>query len=228
MPNQLHQLETGLLLSGGIDSAVLLDQLLVDGWQVVPFYVRTGCVWQLCELKSVRQFLARLERPGLREPVVLNMPLDDLYRDHWSMSGVEVPDETSADAAVFLPGRNPLMLLKPAIWCAMNGIKHLALATLANNPFPDAMPEFFARFEAMLHTAMHVQVQISRPFEHFKKKRVLEMGHGLPLELTFSCLNPVEGLHCGRCNKCAERHRAFREIGIDDPTEYAEAGAASR
>ncbi len=176
MPNQLHQLGTGLLLSGGIDSAVLLDQLLVGGWQVVPFYVRTGCVWQLCELKSVRQFLARLERPGLSELVVLDMPLDDLYRDHWSMSGVGVPDDTSPDAAVFLPGRNPLMLLKPAIWCAMNGVKHLALATLANNPFPDAMPEFFARFEAMLHSAMHVQVQISRPFEHFTKQRVLQMG----------------------------------------------------
>jgi len=39
--------------------------------------------------------------------------------------------------------------------------------------------------------------------------------------LTFSCIAPVDGLHCGRCNKCAERAAAFRLTGTDDPTPYA-------
>ncbi|MCD4728936.1 MAG: 7-cyano-7-deazaguanine synthase, partial [Pirellulales bacterium] len=42
-----------------------------------------------------------------------------------------------------------------------------------------------------------------------------------PLELTFSCLSPVAGLHCGRCNKCAERQEAFRSLEMHDPTRYA-------
>ena len=33
----------------------------------------------------------------------------------------------------------------------------------------------------------------------------MALGRGLPLELTFSCIAPVAGQHCGRCNKCAER-----------------------
>jgi 7-cyano-7-deazaguanine synthase len=49
------------------------------------------------------------------------------------------------------------------------------------------------------------------------------VGDGLPLELTFSCLRPVGGLHCGRCNKCAERRRGFAEAGLPDPTQYANA-----
>jgi 7-cyano-7-deazaguanine synthase len=226
MPSLPHQPETGLLLSGGIDSAVLLGQLLARRWQVTPFYVRSECVWQASELAAVEQLLERLEQPGLRELVVFDMRLDDLYGDHWSLTGADVPDDSSPDEAVFLPGRNPLLLIKPALWCRMHGIAHLTLATLANNPFADATPAFFARFEAMLHEAIGGQLQVARPFEQLTKRQVLEMGRHLPLELTFSCLAPVGGLHCGQCNKCAERRRGFLDVGITDPTEYAAAPSA--
>jgi 7-cyano-7-deazaguanine synthase len=42
------------------------------------------------------------------------------------------------------------------------------------------------------------------------------------LELTFSCIDPQEGEHCGRCNKCAERRRAFATSGLVDRTTYAD------
>lgn len=216
---------TGLLLSGGIDSAVLLAQLLDRGWQVVPFYIRTGCVWQSEELKAVDRFLKMVAQPNLKDLVVLDMPLEDIYGRHWSISGENVPDDQSPDEAVFLPGRNPLLLIKPALWCRTHGIDHLALATLSNNPFRDATPDFFASFEVMLHEAMDGQVQIARPLERMSKSRVLEMGRNLPLELTFSCLAPVASLHCGRCNKCAERMQGFREIGLADRTQYFDAAA---
>src|SRR4051812_12804366 len=224
MQNQLDQPQTGILLSGGIDSAVLLDQLLGRGWQVVPFYVRAGCVWESSELEATRRFLANVERPALLDLVVFDMPLADLYGDHWSLSGADVPDEHTPDEAVYLPGHNPLMLVKPAIWCRMHGIGQLTLATLSNNPFSDATSAFFGRFEEMLHEAMGGPVEIARPFEQLTKNQVLEMGRHLPLELTFSCLAPVDGLHCGHCNKCAERRRAFLEVGVVDRTEYAAAG----
>ncbi len=212
---------TGLLLSGGVDSAILLDQLLGRGWRIVPFYVRTGCVWENCELRAVERYLAKLARPSLLGLVTLDMPLQDLYGDHWSISGAEVPDDASSDEAVFLPGRNPLLLIKPAMWCQMHGIEHLALGILANNPFDDATPEFFARFEEMMREAGG-HVRIARPFDRLPKHRVMELGRHLPLELTFSCLSPVAGLHCGRCNKCAERRAVFRQLGRFDPTRYAE------
>jgi 7-cyano-7-deazaguanine synthase len=157
--------------------------------------------------------------------VLLEMPLEDLYGNHWSLSGENVPDDTTADEAVFMPGRNPLLLLKPALWCQMHGIGRLALATLVNNPFDDATPEFFAAFETMLQRATGDEVQIIRPFASMAKPSVLQLGRHLPLELTFSCLSPVNGLHCGACNKCAERGQAFREIGRDDPTCYAGHGS---
>jgi 7-cyano-7-deazaguanine synthase len=220
MLDNSHAKSIGLLLSGGVDSAVLLGQLLDGGHQVVPFYVKTGCVWQAEELAAVDQFVARIARPGLMPLVQLEMPLGDLYGSHWSMTGAQVPDDHTPDEAVFLPGRNPLLLIKPALWCLTHGIGQLALATLALNPFHDATPEFFARFEAMLAMAMDARLEIVRPFAGLTKRDVLARGRELPLGLTFSCLSPVGRLHCGRCNKCAERRQAFFEIGLADDTVY--------
>ena len=221
MRESLQRPTTGLLLSGGIDSAVLLDQLLQRGARVVPFYVRTGCVWDDCELSAVGRFVSAIQHEELADLIVLEMPLGDLYGDHWSMSGMNVPDSQTPDEAVFMPGRNPLLLMKPVLWCELHGVPRLALATLANNPFDDATPEFFAAFEAMIGQATSERVEIIRPFERLHKRQVMELGRHLPLELTFSCLAPKDGLHCGKCNKCAERQLAFRQIEFVDKTRYA-------
>jgi 7-cyano-7-deazaguanine synthase len=53
------------------------------------------------------------------------------------------------------------------------------------------------------------------------KTDIIRRGRHLPLGLTFSCIAPVSRRHCGRCNKCAERRRAFVAAGIADPTDYA-------
>ena len=215
----------GLLFSGGVDSAVLLDWLLARGSRVVPFYVRTGCVWESCELDAARRFLEAVAQPRLLDLVLMDVPLEELYGEHWSMTGAEVPDATSPDEAVYLLGRNPLLLIKPALWCLRHGVENLALATLAGNPFPDATPEFFARFEEMFRAATGERVHIARPFDRLPKHRAMEMGRHLPLELTFSCLAPVAGQHCGRCNKCAERRKAFRHLQMVDPTAYVDASS---
>jgi 7-cyano-7-deazaguanine synthase len=220
-PTAIVPQETGLLLSGGLDSAVLLAMMLEHRHRVVPLYIRTGCVWQDQELRAVGRLLARLARSNLADLVMLDMPMADIYEDHWSISGRGVPDENTSQEAVFLLGRNPLLLIKPMLWCQLHGVPQLAMATLAGNPFDDASPEFFARFETMMRQATHAAIEIIRPFERMTKRDVMVAARDVPLELTFSCLAPVDGMHCGRCNKCAERATAFRHVKRVDPTCYA-------
>jgi len=210
----------GLLLSGGLDSCILLGHLLGQGQRVRPFYIRSQLVWQRAELLAVEQFLRAVASPKLEELVILDLPLGDLYADHWSITGASVPDAQSADDAVYLPGRNVLLVVKAALWCRLHGIERLALAVLASNPFADATPEFFAQLESALAQATGGRVEIIRPLAHLDKRAVLGLARGLPLELTFSCIAPQRGLHCGRCNKCAERRNAFRSVGVYDPTQY--------
>jgi 7-cyano-7-deazaguanine synthase len=210
-----------VLFSGGLDSAILLAHLLAQEHRVVPLYVHCELHWQHEELRRARKFLRAVDAPALASLVVLKLPLSDLYDGHWSTTGRGIPHASEPDDHVYLPGRNPLLLIKAHVWCRLHGITQLALGSLKSNPFADATDEFFAQFEAALNLAVSGQVAIVRPLAALDKRQVMALGRQMPLELTFSCLAPAGGQHCGKCNKCAERQAAFRIGGIPDPTRYA-------
>jgi 7-cyano-7-deazaguanine synthase len=213
----------GVMLSGGLDSSILVTHLAREGQRIQPFYVQCHLVWQSAELRAVRRFLRAISKtfPQVDRLVVLRLPLADLYERHWSVTGCDAPDAQTSDDAVYLPGRNALLLVKPAIWCQLHGIRRLALGVLAANPFADARPEFFQSFQAVINDGTRSGLRVLRPFAGLSKREVMELGRGLPLELTFSCIAPVSGLHCGKCNKCGERRSAFRLTETPDPTVYA-------
>ncbi len=216
-----HDAPIGLLFSGGLDSAVLLGRLLDEGRRVQPFYVRCGLVWETAELRAAGRFARAVACRQLAELVVLDLPLGDLFADHWSLTGDNVPAADTPDEAAYLPGRNALLALKPFLWCQQRGIAQLALAPLESNPFADATDEFFVDLQTALNRGAAQSVEIVRPFARLHKTTVLRSGRTLPLELTFSCLAPRGIQHCGACNKCGERQLAFQTAGLDDPTEYA-------
>jgi 7-cyano-7-deazaguanine synthase len=210
-----------VLVSGGLDCAVLLGESLTQGPPARPIYVRGGLSWEGDELRHLRRFLDAVGASRTAPLHVLDMPVSDLHADHWSVTGRGVPDAASPDAAVYLPGRNVLLLAKALVWCHLHGVPVLALAVLAGNPFPDATEGFFESYQNAVNRATGGAVEIRRPYARLTKAEVIRRGRGLPLELTFSCIRPRAGRHCGACNKCAERRRAFAAAGVPDPTAYA-------
>jgi 7-cyano-7-deazaguanine synthase len=210
-----------VLASGGLDSAILLAEALRRIPAVHPLYVRFGLAWEPAELEHLGRFLEAIRAPALRPLTVLDMPVRDLYGEHWSLTGRGVPGADTPDEAVFLPGRNVLLLAKTLLWCHLRGVPALALALLESNPFPDATSAFFANYEAVVNQAFGGRVRVLRPYQGLHKAEVLLRGRWLPLVETFSCINPSGGRHCGVCNKCAERRRAFAEAGLPDPTPYS-------
>ena len=211
-----------MLTSGGLDSAVLVADLAEQGRVVQPIYVRFGLAWEPVEEGHLRRFLDTLASgAGVRPLVVLEEPVADLYGAHWSVSGEDVPDATSPDAAVYLPGRNLLLLAKSSEWCALHGVGAIALGTLQGNPFPDSSAEFFDGFGALVDLGLSHQLSVLAPFAGMTKSEVLLRGRHLRLEHTFSCIDPQDAVHCGRCNKCEERRQAFVALSIADDTAYA-------
>lgn len=218
-----------VLVSGGLDSAVALAEAAREG-PVAPVFVRSGLVWEPAEMYWLNRFLQTIGAPPL---VVLDLPVADLYGAHWSLTGENPPGAESPDEAVYLPGRNLLLLSKAGVWAVGAGCESILMGPLAANPFPDGTRAFFEMIGEAIGLAMGLgaRLPVETPLSGLTKAEVVLRGAGLPLELTFSCLSPTaDHRHCGACNKCAERRRGFAEAGVDDPTAYAygsRAGAGS-
>jgi 7-cyano-7-deazaguanine synthase len=220
MPQAISASPIAVLYSGGLDSAILLTHLADQGHLVQPLYIESRLYWQPAELKAARKFCRAAAQSNLRPLVTLELRFDDLYGDHWSVTGREAPDASTLDEAVYLLGRNPLLLIKARLWCQLHGVPSLAIGCLGGNPFADATADFFEQFGAALDRATETTVKLVRPFAGFTKREVMLLGAREPLEHTFSCIAPSGELHCGRCNKCAERQRAFAVAGVQDRTVY--------
>src|SRR5690606_30555507 len=100
----------------------------------------------------------------------------------------------------------------------------------ANNPFPDATPEFFGTLARAMSLGLDAPIEIAAPLATLDKEDVIRLGGdlGVPFERTLSCMNPVRRpgawpLHCGLCSKCRERRDAFSAAGLSDPAHYAHA-----
>ena len=212
-----------MLLSAGLDSAVLAAAEARNG-RVHPIYVSAGLAWEASELAALDRLLAEAPFAGRMAPLVrLSFTVADLYpATHWALRG-EPPAFDTPDEDVYLTGRNVALLSKAAIYCARHDISRIALGPLAGNPFPDASSQFFDAMARALSLGLAHAIVVDAPLASMDKRDVIRLGLelGVPLALTLSCMNPRDGLHCGRCSKCRERRDGFAEAGVGDPTTYA-------
>jgi 7-cyano-7-deazaguanine synthase len=170
--------------------------------------------------------LAALAAANVVRPLVsLGVDMRDVYAaTHWAVAGTP-PAYHTPDEDVYLPGRNVVLLGKAGVFCAAAGLDRVVLGTLAHNPFSDATPEFRAAMARALSLGLAHNLRIDAPYAEVSKAGVIRRGAalGVPFDLTLSCMKPkMPGLHCGLCSKCRERHDAFLEAGVDDPTRYAD------
>ena len=209
-----------VLTSGGLDSCVLLADLALDA-EVWPVYVRAGLVWEGEERRAIDRFIAALDSPNVRPLVELSAPMRPIYGDHWSTTGVDVPKPGDADDAVFMPGRNIVLIGLAAVWCSTRGVNAVAIGSLGGNPFPDATPQFFDAFGAALSHGLAHEITVLAPYRGRRKIDLIRENNHLPIELSLTCMTPVDSFHCGLCQKCEERIDAFTASGVEDRTEYA-------
>ena len=213
-----------VLVSGGIESSILLHEALERYQSVTPVYIQNHLRWEEIELFWLKKFLRHFKSDKLEPLKILDSVMRDLYEGHWSLSGIKVPDAKSSDEAVYLPGRNIMFLSKCACYASMNGISIIEIGILKGNPFSDSSKNFLNKMATVLSQGLNKEISIKAPFDKLKKEDVILIGKKLPLEFTFSCMNPKGYEHCGECNKCTERKKAFFSAGVSDKTKYKKAG----
>ena len=160
---------TAVLLSGGLDSAVLLADEAARG-DVQPIYVSVGLAWEAAERAMVSQFLAEARFRGRVRPLVsLSVDMRDVYAaTHWAVEG-RPPAYHTPDEDVYLPGRNIVLLGKAGVYCAAAKLDRLVLGTLAHNPFPDATPDFRAAMARALSLGLAHDLRNRRPLRRLEQ-----------------------------------------------------------
>ena len=213
-----------VLFSSGLDSAVLLVDAAARFGGAQPIYVRAGLAWEGDEQAVAQRFLAALPARLAPGPLrTMSVDMRDVYPpSHWAVRG-DAPGFDTSDEDVYLEGRNIVLLSKAAVFAARSGRDRILIGPLAGNPFPDATPHFFEAMSRAVSLGLGTDIRVEAPFLKMRKADVIRLGaaHGVPFDLTLSCMQPAGGRHCGRCSKCRERLDAFSECGMKDPAPYA-------
>jgi 7-cyano-7-deazaguanine synthase len=209
-----------VLASGGLDSCVLLADMAQHA-TVYPLYIRHGLIWESEEFGALQAFIEALHNDHIKPVTELSLPVQPLYGNHWSVSGVGIPTKHDPEHSAYIPGRNVLLLSVAAVWCCQHDVHRIALGTLSTNPFPDATLDFFQQLGKTLSTALAFPITIEAPYR--KKDRKEDLVRKFPtlrLDMSLSCMAPKGGVHCGQCNKCHERKVGYQAAGILDTTQY--------
>ena len=214
-----------VLLSGGIDSTVLMYSLIKD-----------YCIWPLTisygqrhekEIFAARSVCAARGDWLLTRWKYVNMDILKTLLPS-ALTGVsEIPegryDEASMSQTV-VPNRNMILLSLAVGYAEGMGANCVAYAAHSGDHYlySDCRPEFVESVSETIKLATDGKVRLIEPFIYKTKAEIVALGKTLnvPFKHTYSCYRGGD-LHCGRCSTCVERREAFKLAGVEDPTKYA-------
>ena len=226
-----------VLLSGGLDSAVVLAHALHTGHTCHTLAFDYGQRHR-SELEASALVSGALGAATHRVfPLDLRMMGGSALTD-----AIEVPkdrdDHTIASGIpiTYVPARNLIFLSIAMGFAEVLGARsvHIGVNALDYSGYPDCRPEFIDAFArtATLATKAGVEnaahpMRVVTPLLDMTKAQIITLGTelGVDLSMTHSCYDPDDqGRACGRCDSCALRARGFQNAGVPDPTRYAQPG----
>ena len=212
-----------VLFSGGLDSTVLVYDLLNEGADLKLLSIDYGQRHEK-ELKSSSEIAESLglEHEILRLPMLNNLLGGSALTD----PSISLPEGHYAEdsmKATVVPNRNMILLSLAAGHAISLQFDTVAYAAHAGDHtiYPDCRPEFATAMDQALKLCDWNTVSLYRPFVQLSKHDLVRKGKelGVPFEKTWSCYAGNDK-HCGKCGTCVERKEAFELVGLLDPTEY--------
>lgn len=225
-------MKTILILSGGLDSTVLLLSLLQKGQEVLALTINYGQRHSR-EIQAATEICRRLNVPHHVADLTSLRKL--LGGSSQTDPNIPVPHGHYAEENMkqtVVPNRNMIMLSIAGAWAISTKADQIAYAAHGGDHaiYPDCRETFVRPLaEALINADWH-PVRIERPFLEMSKADIAKLGAHIDpslsiLGLTYSCYEGGEQ-HCGLCGTCQERRVAFRDAGVQDPTCYDPAGLA--
>ena len=210
-----------VVLSGGPDSAVVAYWAKKEGFELYPITFNYGQI-AVKETNSAEKISESL---GTKTKIVDLSALKNVFGDVTSLCNSDIPLTAEFSQPIIVPFRNAIFLSVAVSYAVSVGAAKIFYgAHGSDEPFyPDCRREFYEAFEKAAKLGTGENISIQAPFTGKRKSEVIEEGVklGVPFELTWSCYRE-DAKHCGKCESCVNRKKAFKEAGIADRTKYEE------
>ena len=211
------------LLSGGPDSATAAAIAKREGYDLYCISFDYGQI-ATKEIQSAEKIAGALSAKEYR--VIDISFLKELYGPGvTALLDDQMPMPEKFEQSIIVPFRNGIFLSIAAGYAVSVGAEAIFYGAQGDDArfFPDCKQEFVSAIARAISLGADSKLIIRNPLADKTKAEVIKLAVELevPLELTWSCYLNRE-LHCGRCESCQNRRRAFQEAGIKDPTRYAE------
>ncbi len=215
-----------VLLSGGMDSSVVLAMAREQGFACHALSVRYGQrhTSELAAAECVARSLGAVEHK------VVAVDLRSIGGSALT-ADLPVPETPQSGIPItYVPARNTIMLSIALGWAEVLGAQDIFCGVNAvdYSGYPDCRPAFVEAFEALANLATKSGVEghrlrVQAPLMAMSKARIAQEGArlGVDFALTVSCYQAdAQGLACGRCDACRLRAEGFHAAGLADPTRY--------
>ena len=217
-----------VLVSGGMDSAVVLALAREQGFEVHALSVRYG-QRHTSELEAADRVAGML---GARAHKTVQVDLR-AFGGSALTADIDVPEAGGPGIPVtYVPARNTIMLSLALGWAEVLGASDLFCGVNAvdYSGYPDCRPEFIGAFERLANVATKAGVEgagirVHAPLLHLGKADIVREGIrlGVDFAATVSCYRADDrGRACRHCDACRLRAEGFAAAGVDDPTRYAD------
>ena len=135
----------------------------------------------------------------------------------------DVKKSSQTASSVWVPARNMVFTAIATSFAESIGAEIIIVGWDAEEAatFPDNSKEFLKAFNELIKTGSPENIRIEAPAIDLNKDEIVELGLevGAPMEISYSCYTGRDK-HCGVCESCMRRKRAFKKLKIKDLTEY--------
>jgi len=135
----------------------------------------------------------------------------------------DLEKSTESASSVWVPARNTVFTSIALSYAESMGAEIIIVGwnDEEGTTFPDNSKEFLENFNELIDVGSPDKIKIEAPAIDLDKEEIVELGVevGAPMELSYSCYKGGDK-HCGVCESCMRRKRAFKKLGIKDLTEY--------
>lgn len=239
-----------IIFSGGLDSTVLLWQLIRDEKQnihAITFDYGQRFNREIQVSKDIIKYAnskIRLKSKHIKHIIINLKDLSKVYPNSKMIGNKKVvfpnmldikDKDVNQESYQFshIPFRNAIFLsiavsYAQSIKCNM--IYYAAHKSLLGTVFPDCTQQFILDFRQCAQTGTgNPDIKIIAPFVNMTKDKIITFAkYDIDLRLPKN-MTPLEKtyscysgtrLNCGICNNCVPRIEAFKKAGVDDKTPY--------